>query len=186
MLKSTRQSLFQSTLSIQRETRCLPVWLNRCEFQSTLSIQRETHRNRWYEYVCDISIHSLHTERDDAKTINGGATATISIHSLHTERDDKIRRSVAFHNISIHSLHTERDTFSKVLVLFRCISIHSLHTERDLTLATMAQPPLYFNPLSPYRERLDLLFLDIFKGDISIHSLHTERDSCIICLLRTQ
>ena len=34
------------------------------------------------------------------------------------------------------------------------ISIHSLHTERDRKHGAVVPVTLYFNPLSPYRERL--------------------------------
>ncbi len=58
-------TIFQSTLSIQRETMSLEFSrLPDTVFQSTLSIQRETELNDLGVKALPISIHSLYTERD--------------------------------------------------------------------------------------------------------------------------
>ncbi len=45
---------------------------------------------------------------------NECADAAISIHSLHTERDEYYERNKPVQTISIHSLHTERDAVLRV------------------------------------------------------------------------
>ena len=59
---------------------------------------------------------------------------------------------------------------------FRSISIHAPHTESDPHSENQVKRESYFNPRSPYGERL--LLISTFSGGyrISIHAPHTESD----------
>ena len=99
------------------------------------------------------------------------------------------------------TLSIQRETIIKnCFIITSPISIHSLHTERDDGNLNLDQSIFYFNPLSPYRERLwfgnkrnkrkqfqstlsiqretNIKFFKWYCCLISIHSLHTERDRC--------
>ena len=58
-------SIFQSTLSVRRATRCHPSRLgHRIAFQSTLSVRRATSSITYKDFMSRISIHALREESD--------------------------------------------------------------------------------------------------------------------------
>ena len=106
--RKTQGELFQSTLSIKRET-CGKVMLPSASgFQSTLSIKRETMIIKNIPRV-DLFQSTLSIKRETVDDSQCRAWQRISIHSLHKERDRSWRRVQSGMQISIHSLHKERD-----------------------------------------------------------------------------
>ena len=126
------------------------IWLT---FQSTLPIRRATEKVLDNPRFTVISIHAPHTE-SDLHTYSLVFKILISIHAPHTESDSLAKVDGYFFIISIHAPHTESDVNPKEFVAVENISIHAPHTESDLNrMATLAQQR-YFNPRSPYGERL--------------------------------
>ena len=123
--------VFQSTLSLQRETTLIQALRSNVSFQSTLSLQRETVQKILRGEVVDISIHSLFAERDFP-------TTPVKAHL-------RIFQST----LSLQRETTETDRIITALI----ISIHSLFAERDDTCMYWEARYEYFNPLSLCRER---------------------------------
>ena len=103
-----RETIFQSTSSIQRKT----AGGSSCEaagrFQSTSSIQRKTRPENSSIPAAGISIHFLYTE-EDTGLLGIPVRRYISIHFLYTEEDSPWQLSVLRVRISIHFLYTEED-----------------------------------------------------------------------------
>ena len=124
-----------------------------------------------------ISIHTLHTEGDEARCPHFLWSDGISIHTLHTEGDRAVgRRTSGRKQISIHTLHTEGDFCLTNYDTTMEISIHTLHTEGDVCQKIRRLYEKLFQS-TPSTRRVTVIIPFIWHViRISIHTLHTEGD----------
>ena len=123
---------FQSTLSMRRATTDMTATSATTAFQSTLSMRRAT-------FIPNYLISS-----------------DFVFQSTLSMRRATLRQPLSLHStlISIHALHEESDVAEHGQRVAVAISIHALHEESDPKPTSSPRRILYFNPRSPWGERL--------------------------------
>ena len=104
-----------------------------------------------------ISIHAPLTGSDPPASLLRSLRRNFNPRSPYGERLALQHRSVGVQAISIHAPLTGSDARQLVRVHRWGISIHAPLTGSDQALSPWTRPKPYFNPRSPYGERLDLL-----------------------------
>ena len=133
------------------------------KFQSTLSEQRATVASLVVLPVRAISIHALRAESDkkqkNTERLGKKFQSTLSEQRATDNKIVILKRL----EISIHALRAESDEILAHTNTQNQISIHALRAESDIHSYLGFPRRRYFNPRSPSRERLKIVYLVVIR-----------------------
>ena len=151
-------------------------------FQSTLSVRRATEYDGQANTWLLISIHALREESDVVSLLMYSILfifqSTLSVRRTTWRTATIIKLSLFQSTLSVR----RATFFSQVECILFDISIHALREESDRIWRASKYLITYFNPRSPWGERLLKVVCTVCPIRISIHALREESDLLILVI----